>query len=501
MSKPFFYPSIVLDNEDPLMLGRVRARVLTDNYNDITDSITNPVWNEEKDRWTSRDPFVFLPLLPYFIYQVPKNNELIYGFYYNKDYKFQNQFYVQATFSSPTLSPFEYYVGAQKNTGVGIQYKNPVPLKNQDGTYATPQNRGVFPEPGDNALLGRGTADIIVKENEVLIRAGKTIGNIIPNTIPAANNTRAYFQLTRFPNIKQLDDVITYNQENQKTVIVKYLVEWTITNPENNLDKFTGNVYLYKLKPDLKTNSKELEADSEIEGLKSLVASTGFSALSKKETIDFINNFIITLNNQGSINGKKLVNEPPFPFYYRPSNSMYTKITSTPSTPTSQIEISNLSQIFSGIKLNGSVPTKGYSLVYAKDLTGQPFDVKEIVTPIFKYNNTPVTFGSMGADKLAFISHSSTIPGKSKINFDGTLYGISNDKYTDEILPNTSSMVRGEELLELLNLIVRFLTTHTHAFPGLPPVPVTQDGTSVTSMLTEMQNAVNKVLNQNIRIN
>ena len=78
MSKPFFYPSIVLDNEDPLMLGRVRARVLTDNYNDITDSITNPVWNEEKDRWTSRDPFVFLPLLPYFIYQVPKNNELIY---------------------------------------------------------------------------------------------------------------------------------------------------------------------------------------------------------------------------------------------------------------------------------------------------------------------------------------------------------------------------------------------------------------------------------------
>jgi hypothetical protein len=62
-------------------------------------------------------------------------------------------------------------------------------------------------------------------------------------------------------------------------------------------------------------------------------------------------------------------------------------------------------------------------------------------------------------------------------------------------------MVRGEELLELLSLIVRFLTTHTHAFPGLPPVPVTQDGTSVTSILTEMQNAVNKVLNQNIRIN
>ena len=107
----------------------------------------------------------------------------------------------------------------------------------------------------------------------------------------------------------------------------------------------------------------------------------------------------------------------------------------------------------------------------------------------------------MGGDKLCFLSHMSSIPGKSKINFDGTLYGISNDVYTDEIIPNTSSMVRGEELLELLNLIVRFLTTHTHAFPGLPPVPVTQDGSSVPVLLSELQNAVNKVLNQNIRLN
>lgn len=62
-------------------------------------------------------------------------------------------------------------------------------------------------------------------------------------------------------------------------------------------------------------------------------------------------------------------------------------------------------------------------------------------------------------------------------------------------------MVRGEELLELINLIVRFLVTHTHAYPGLPPVPVTQDGTSTQSILSELQNAVNKILNGNIRVN
>jgi hypothetical protein len=62
-------------------------------------------------------------------------------------------------------------------------------------------------------------------------------------------------------------------------------------------------------------------------------------------------------------------------------------------------------------------------------------------------------------------------------------------------------MVRGEELLELINLIVRFLVTHTHAYPGLPPVPVTQDGTSVSDILTELQLSLKKILNQNIRLN
>ena len=71
----------------------------------------------------------------------------------------------------------------------------------------------------------------------------------------------------------------------------------------------------------------------------------------------------------------------------------------------------------------------------------------------------------------------------------------------DDILPNTSSMVRGEELLELINMIVRFLVSHTHAYPGLSPSPVTEDGSNVSDILSELQNAVNKILNANIRIN
>jgi len=62
-------------------------------------------------------------------------------------------------------------------------------------------------------------------------------------------------------------------------------------------------------------------------------------------------------------------------------------------------------------------------------------------------------------------------------------------------------LVRGEELLELIEMIVMFRVTHTHAYPGLPPVPKTMYGSSTSKILTELNNAVNKILNSNIRLN
>ena len=62
-------------------------------------------------------------------------------------------------------------------------------------------------------------------------------------------------------------------------------------------------------------------------------------------------------------------------------------------------------------------------------------------------------------------------------------------------------MVRGEELLELLELIVGFLVSHVHPYPLLQPSSVSRDGTSTDMLLKKMLEAYNKVLNKNIRIN
>lgn len=500
-----FFQCKVLSNEDPMMLGRIRGVRLIDNYNDIIKSVTNPPWNEEKDIWTERDPFVFNPLLPYFVYSTPKVDELVQVMYLNKDFVYQNQFYVQSNFSSPTSTFKEFYYGGNKFTGLGDQIKNPKPLKNQNGTLTDQEiHKGVFPQPGDNALLGRGSADVIVKQDDVLIRAGKFKGETLqPNVIPTANQNRSFLQLSRFPGIKQQVAPKTIFELKENFVTVKYLIEWVITNPENTQDRFTGSVYLYQLKPDVSTSSKNLTVGSPIdEKLKVLVVSEEFIGLPKVSVIEFINNFIKTCNSEYKTpTGKVLfptTNEGDrFPIFYRPNNLTYNKMMSSTTNVT---EIKNISDIFSFIKLFPALKG-GSGLIYAKNKVGQPTTATKKVIPQSVYTPSQVTVATLGGDKVLLLSQNSQIPGKGKINFNDTLYGISADQLSDEILPKTSSMVRGEELLELINLIVKFLVTHTHAYPGLPPVSVTQDGTTSTQILSEIQNAVNKILNGNIRLN
>lgn len=297
------------------------------------------------------------------------------------------------------------------------------------------------------------------------------------------------------------------------------MVEWVITNPENTQNKFCGTVYLYQLKLDPKnflTNSDKLKINTVLPAnLKSLVAQESFSSLGIQDTIVFINDFIKSCNfGTRTVNGTVLFtqNQNKFPIYFRPSNLTYEfldpsiSLTNYQSSPTqlcppgtNDVIRKNVQIIFDNIRLNPN-DTPGFGLIWKQDTVGVPIrtDVKEVEDGTYVPEFTSV--GAFGAEKLVLLSHT-TFNDKPQINFDNTLYGISGETFFDQVLPATSSMVRGEELMELINLIVRYLVTHTHAFNGLPPVPVTQDGTTVENILTELQNASRKILNENIRLN
>lgn len=518
MSDSILFQCIVIDNDDPLMLGRVRARLRIDNYEDIIKGMED--WNPIQDPWTAKDPFIFNPLLPYFIYQVPKINEIIQVIYVNKEFKYQNQYYVQNNFYSPNAVFTQYNVGGDKFTGTGMQLKSPRNLKNKvTGAYENQAEKGLYPEPGDNAILGRGNADLIVKEDTVLLRAGKYRANPQSNVTFVGNNKRAFLQLSQYNKVKKDLPVKKIVSSVVAVLQVKYLVEWVITNPENTQNKFCGAVYLYQLKLDPQkflTNSDNLKINTVLPpNLKTLVAQESFNSLGTQDTIDFINAFIKSCNEgTRTVNGTQLFsqNQIKFPIYFRPSNLTYefldptinlTNFQSVPNQlcPTGNNDAirKNIQTIFKGIKLNpNDVP--GFGLIWKQNTVGVPLrtEVKEIEDSMYIPDFT--TVGTLGAEKVVLLSHT-TFNDKPPINFDGTIYGISGETFFDQVIPATSSMVRGEELLELIALIVRYLVTHTHAFNGLPPVPVTQDGTTIENILTELQSASKKILNENIRLN
>jgi hypothetical protein len=81
-----------------------------------------------------------------------------------------------------------------------------------------------------------------------------------------------------------------------------------------------------------------------------------------------------------------------------------------------------------------------------------------------------------------------------------TLYGIPQPYFTENILQNTDPMVRGDELMKLLKLIVDFLGSHVHNI-NEAPIPIGVDGTKLEEIRKILQDADNSILNQNIRIN
>ena len=199
-----FYFGECLNANDPLMLGRIRAVSIDESYDIRVGSAKNfdPNGSPEKNGpWSDEDPFVFLPFLPYFINQVPKEKESCLLFYFDRRNRTgRNKFYMMGPFSSPLTIEFENIKSSRTRLSSGRQnsVRSLPPIKNGNGEYKNPlQNKGVFAEPMDISINGRDTADMILKNNEVILRAGKHFP-FERGTIPVSNTKRAFLQLSNF---------------------------------------------------------------------------------------------------------------------------------------------------------------------------------------------------------------------------------------------------------------------------------------------------------------
>lgn len=505
--KRIIIPGKVLDNKDPMMLGRIRVFPYT---TEVEAQAYPEGWEENKKKWiwTKRDPFVFLPLIPYYVNQVPEVDEYVSIVYSTRqETKDANKFYIQGPITRPWNNVKEHYKSSEQMLSNGDYLKPADTIRDNITGEIKERYRGLYPEPGDNALIGRGTTDLILKKNDVLIRAGKYI-TTEGDQLPTPYTNRSFVQLSNY-DLSIVDDgteeiiINTFDD-----LYVKYYLEWVIGNINTTGQTIDGYVRLNSVIEDDTTKSSTFEIENPTGSVSQTFPLPGsqiiFTGYTNQQVIDLVNQYLKGLN-EGWVNipnlnfsypagGGRLTNQ--FPFFFGPNPATYgLRKNDDP------VIFSNFTDIFENVKFNPVSNYSGVGIMWNKNTVGpQTTETTEEIKKI-KYLQSPVTYGVIGGDFLYLLSHNSQKPSSNKIDLKDTLYGIGQEQFVNTIKPNTSSMVRGEELIDLLSKIVGFLTSHTHPFPGLPPIQEPANSITVSQIETLLNNAQNTILNQNIRIN
>jgi hypothetical protein len=106
------------------------------------------------------------PLLPKFFHVFPKVGEMVRIFIEDIKYPQRSRFWMGSIISQPQKFKFDSIYTALSTTNMGLTNPEAAPT-----TY--PDAEGVYPLKEDVAIVGRVNTDIILRINEVHIRAGK----------------------------------------------------------------------------------------------------------------------------------------------------------------------------------------------------------------------------------------------------------------------------------------------------------------------------------------
>mgnify|MGYP003667493337 FL=1 len=546
--------AVCVDNRDPQRAGRIRA-VITKGQGLTKSKITDPLKaiisfdseaTEKKtySPWGKDDPYTFAPFLPLHLNIQPMTGEAVKIIGFGQREGNFNEEYIGPMISQPGEIRTDNYASGQQNTSFGIQNKhlpdfapNGIPL---------PEGKGCFPNPDDIALVGRENCDIvlgmrekaIIDETEdkvenwypqILIRSGKLIKNDKFSSRPRFNPKQTFIQLNTFPTTLTAQEI-----EVEKTIIedipLSSLIEYHLDSASLQLGQLTG--FIRVLKVPFGSNAKiymsgdfTKETQLPVNTVESCRI-TFTNAPSVTELGGLLTEFIsqydggqwsdfikptpvwasksyhpqVDLNNRnnvGSFMGKT------HPLYFRPDSVTlrYTDkavpVGAPPAWPTMQTTANQLKEL---ITLDG-VLTDGWGLAFTNNVGERKVKEEQRKTKETRITSQDLQQGiiAAGSEKIYLLSYdSSEINGKITLN---TNYGIDQEKFIVDIENKTNSLVRGEKLLVLLTKITNFRSSHTHAFPGLAPVPQGHDGTRVEEISQLLMDAPNTILNQNIRIN
>jgi len=516
-NKQIIFFGTVVDVIDKAGLGRIRVipqnkDILSElerlqissniNLNDILNNDQSDIIDSYK--FGEYDPFIFSPLSADINIQ-PGVGELVRVMYNNSEENAgrKDQIYLGRILTSPINIAHENANQSYGATSQGFNLKQPSDIVKSNGEYTEKKMEGIFAKPEDNCFYGRGSTDLILKKDEVLLRAGK-VGDMYLGTTPIPNTNLGFLQISYFDSDKVLLGPQKITSFDVPDTPVRLLVEYNITSGLESTEEnpiLSGELKIYNI-PNAKEMSQKLfnfstKSPDSVKNNPPL-ATYVLEDLTIESIAEIINTILRALiNNQKiEIAGAPSFSPPAesFPFFFRPTENLRTVLQNIPSTASQvgeMITYENVVKLFKLIKPIDSIADFGFGLISQKGKFGKLFSKNVVTTNPSKFNGKKTSISLLASNKIYLTHYNDKISLK-----DTEIYGLSIDKISN-IHANTHPTVRGDKLYEFLEALVNYVLTHQHACSGCDPVSFLD----ITSRLTELKESFAKnVLNDDIRI-
>lgn len=503
--------AICVDNLDPKGIGRIRCI----RYNDYVGE-KEKAFNYQD--WDDLDPFVATPFLPSNINYIPEIGQSVKVINYNTDKETVNQEYIAGPFT--TLYDFNGQSFSQQieNTSYGVAVKRKASIRKSTGDYIEKNTEYVFAKEKHYGLYGKYGSDLLFTENGALLRGGKLLSKEAASvknkkkliTTPIYSEKISKLQLKKYPKKANIIEE-SVQSEVYDTSILNSIIEYEIdslTNPTKI------NFFVYQVTNpigDLYTTANFDEKSPLILGdtttnppLRlvntdgSLTGATHTININLDEDENLENYIYIQIRDTiNTISQKTLfsinslyTSEDLHPIYFRPSENFY-ELTGT----TIQQEFKN--NILNNVNIKRVGP--GYGLIWSLSSATQKPKILNTVKEVFNIdeNSDEQTFASLSSDKIFLIS-TDTNETEKKINYEAlNKYEYTQENYIKDIEPNTYSMVRGEELIEVLKVMRDLFESHIHNIT----TPLIKSDPNFIKLEEKINNLENIILNKSIRIN
>jgi hypothetical protein len=514
----------VIDNDDPQHIGRIRYV----SY----DSVVSTLQAQYKGpKWDKKDPFVALPFLPRHLSIIPQKNSAVKIIKHVADSEglitceyMPGPFTTSHDFDSQQFSNQVTYT----NYGVG-SIPNPDIKKfsnaknaNEDG-FVNPKSVGTMARNSDIAIHGMYGSDVLLTESGVQLRAGKFVSKQTNSKstkqklgiYPLRGRKEAKLSMKKFPYTAKLSKQTSSYQELQKADL-NHVIEYSI-NDFINPTQVTIDVYKITTPEGTKYRTDYFDESTELSlGSSKLLISEVITVTSIDDAIAEIRYYISNLDTQ-KMNETipSLLSEFAHPFYFRPSNSL--KALSTEDSAKRVAKRKLLENIihnprttrglyFSVDNPNPELQTKSKS----QDIIINKHVVLDNNGKKIREDYYEETLSSLITDKFFLLSTETNGSQSTGINFnDLTKYELDQvdyykkidpivlDENNNEIHPNTYAMVRGDKLIELLELMIEMLLHHSHGIVTEPYWP--EEETKKIQKIKE--NLRTDMINKSLRIN